>query len=59
MATAPQIGIRLTPEDLAILEALHEKLGIGSRTDIVRLAIRRLAQLEGLEVPSPKKKRSK
>jgi hypothetical protein len=49
MATI-QTGIRFTDEDRAVLDALRAKLGLGSRTDVVRLALRRLAELEKVEV---------
>lgn len=54
MVTAIQVGIRLTEEDLGLLDALRSKTGIGNRTDVVRLAIRKLAAAEGVEAP-PKK----
>jgi hypothetical protein len=57
MVTAPQVGIRFTEEDLAILETLQAKTGIGNRTDVVRLAIRKFAEAEGVELPKPRKKR--
>ena len=41
------IALRFTEEDLGIFEALNAKLGL-NRTDIVRLAIRRLADLENI-----------
>ncbi len=55
MVTATQIGIRFTDEDLALVAALQAKTGIGNRTDVLRLAIRRLAEAEGVELPKPKK----
>ena len=45
-----QTGIRFTDEDRAVLDALRAKLGLGSRTDVVRLALRRLAELEKVNV---------
>ncbi len=60
MATIPQIGLRLTGTDLQFIELLKEKTGIATRTDVVRLALRRLAEQEGVWVPHasllPKKK---
>jgi hypothetical protein len=38
-------GVRFTPEDRRILQALHAKLGVGT-AQILRLAIRRLAEIE-------------
>jgi hypothetical protein len=57
MVTATQIGIRFTGEDLALVAAIQAKTGIGNRTDVLRLAIRRLAEAEGVELPKPKKKK--
>lgn len=58
MATPKQVGIRLTTQDLELLSALQVKTGIGNRTDVIRLAIRRLAEMEGVvPIPPPKKKR--
>lgn len=55
MVTAQQTAIRFTPDDLAILDALQEALGL-NRSDVVRLAIRRLAKLEGVELTATKKR---
>ena len=55
MVTATQIGIRFTDEDLALIAALQAKTGIGNRTDVVRLAIRKLAEAEGVKPSKPKK----
>src|SRR5579859_2601922 len=57
MVTARQVGIRFTDEDLALLDALQSRTGIGNRTDVVRLAVRKLAQAEGVSVPVPKPKK--
>ena len=43
--TTPTITMRLDPESLALCAALEQKLG-QTRTAIVKLAIRRLAELE-------------
>jgi hypothetical protein len=61
MVTATQIGVRFTDEDLALVAALQAKTGIGNRTDVIRLALRRLAQAEGVEIPpvSQRPKKSK
>lgn len=57
MATATKhVGIRLTSEDLALVEALMAKTGIGNRTDVIRLAIRRLAEVEGVHAKPIKKR---
>jgi Arc/MetJ-type ribon-helix-helix transcriptional regulator len=59
MVTATQIGIRLTDEDLAIIASLQERTGIGNRTDVIRLALRRLADAEGVQLahkPKPKRR---
>jgi hypothetical protein len=57
MVTAKQIGIRFTDEDIALLAALMAKTGIGNRTDVVRLAVRKLAQSEGVDLPKPRPKK--
>lgn len=51
-----QTAIRFTPDDTALLDALQRKLGVVSRTEIVRIALRRLAEQEGvtLEANPPK-----
>ena len=46
-----QIGLRFTLEDLAITEAIRLKTGISNRSDVIRLAIRRLAAIEGVVWP--------
>jgi hypothetical protein len=40
--------MRLVDDDVDLLDALKDKLGLASRTDVVRLAIRRLAEIEGV-----------
>jgi hypothetical protein len=49
-------AFRLTDDDLTILDALQAKTGI-NRTDVVRLALRKLAEAEGIQLPKPKKQR--
>ena len=49
MITSKQTALRLTPIDLDILDALRLKTGIQTRTELMRLAIRRLAQSEGVD----------
>jgi len=56
MVTATQIGIRFTDVDLALIEEIQAKTGIGNRTDVVRLAIRTLAKAQGIELPSTRRK---
>ena len=48
VANAKLTAFRLTEADRAYLDTLEDKLGF-SKTDVVRLALRRLAELEGLE----------
>lgn len=58
MVESTQIGIRFTEEDLDLIEAIKARTGISNRTDVIRLAIRRLATAEGIDVSKqPKKKR--
>jgi len=40
--------VRFTSEDLQIIERLQRRLGLGM-VQVIRLAIRRLAQLENLD----------
>lgn len=56
MAGLVQVAIRFTKEDLEIIEAIQAKTGISTRTDVLRLALRRLAASEGVEIAVPKKK---
>lgn len=58
MATpAPlQFNMRISPEDLAYIEAIQAKTGIANKADVFRLALRRLAETEGVQ-PNLKKKR--
>jgi hypothetical protein len=46
----PHITIRRRPEDDVILDALMRRLGIG-QSAVIRLALWRLAQAEGVELP--------
>lgn len=46
-----QTAFRFTDEDLALLDALRSKVGVLSRTEVVRMAIRVLAEREGLKLP--------
>jgi hypothetical protein len=59
MTTAKQTAFRFTPADLALLEALQRKLGIVNRTEIIRLALRRLADLEGVATALDAPRKSK
>lgn len=54
MVNSPTIGIRFTPEDLALLDALAKKEE-RSRSDIVRRAIRAYAEQAGVAGKSKKK----
>ena len=47
-----QTTVRFTEQDLALLAALQEKTGIVSRTEILRRAIRILAEREKVALPS-------
>jgi hypothetical protein len=50
MAATKQTTMRFTPADLAILDALQEHTGISNQTDVLRLALRALADREGLRL---------
>ena len=45
---AKTTSIRLTDEDHAFLEALAGALGLGSKTAVMRFAVRKLAREHGL-----------
>lgn len=47
---------RLAVLDVAILDAVSGKLGLSSRADALRYAIRRTAEAENLEAKTPKAK---
>jgi hypothetical protein len=47
-------AFRLTDEDLAFVDALQAKMGI-TRTDVIRIAVRRLAEAERVKLSGPKK----
>jgi hypothetical protein len=49
VANAKLTAFRLTEADRAYLDTLENKLR-STKTDVVRLALRRLAELEGLEL---------
>lgn len=49
VANAKLTAFRLTEADRAYIDTLEDKLGF-SKTDVIRLALRRLAELEGLEL---------
>jgi hypothetical protein len=55
MVTATQVGIRFTEDDTALIRAIMVRTGIMNRTDVVRLAIRRLAAAEGIPLPTPRR----
>lgn len=50
--TSIPTGIRFTPEDKRIMQALRRKLGV-KPSEIVRLAIRKLAEIERVGEPEP------
>lgn len=46
-----QVGIRFSAEDFELAEALRKKMGIRTRSDVIRLGLRRLATSEGVIWP--------
>ncbi len=58
MPESPIVGIRLTPEDVALLEALerHEER---SRSDVIRRAIRAYAASLGVTAAPAKRSKAK
>ena len=59
MATVKQTAVRFTPDDLELLDALQRKTGIQSRTDVLRMAIRALAEAHGVTIEPAKPQRPK
>jgi hypothetical protein len=49
MADVQRFDMRADPETARLMDVLSRRLGIG-RSALMRLAIRRLAQLEGIEL---------
>lgn len=45
-----QTAFRLNRVELTLMDELCERLGVSTRTDIVRLAVRRLATAEGIDI---------
>jgi Arc/MetJ-type ribon-helix-helix transcriptional regulator len=45
---------RLTEHALELIERLNEKLGLSSQTAVVELAIRKLAESEGVKLETKK-----
>jgi hypothetical protein len=54
MATAKTTTIRMTAEDLAILDAAQEKHGMVSRSEALRFVLRFYARGDGIEIGKPK-----
>lgn len=52
MARLKQTTMRFTEGDQALLEALEAHTGITNQTDVIRLAIRALAEREGMRIPA-------
>ena len=51
MSDVQRFDMRADPETARLMDLLSKRLGIG-RSALMRLAIRRLAQLEGIEIDS-------
>lgn len=52
MPRAPSRTYRLDPETLKLMAALAQKLGV-AQTDILRIAVRRMAAVEGVASTPP------
>ena len=59
MATAKTTTMRMTADDLAILEAAQERIGLVSRSEALRFILRHYAKAEGIVVGKPKPKPKK
>lgn len=49
MATTKTTTIRFTPHDAAVLDLLQRKLGIVNQSDVLRMALRALAEAHGID----------
>ena len=58
MPNSPAIGLRLPPDELALLDALAEREE-RSRSDVIRRAIRAYAKALGVEAKPPRKTKGK
>ena len=54
MATSKATAIRFTDEDVALVAALRQKLGVISTTEVVRMALRALAERQGVVLTTKK-----
>jgi hypothetical protein len=54
MATVKATAFRFTDEDLAIIDAIQQYTGTGTRIDALRVALRGYQRAEGIEVPRSK-----
>ena len=59
MAATHQSTVRFTDEDVEILDAIQAKTGIVSRAEILRRAIRKLAEVEGVPPTRKRGRRSR
>ena len=53
MATTRQTSLRLTDDDERLLSALQSHLGVVSRSELIRMALRELAKAHGVPIPKP------
>lgn len=58
MATTRTAGIRLTDDDVLILDEIQARIGVVTQSDAFRFALRFWAKAEGFEL-KPKAKRAK
>lgn len=49
MATAKATTVRFTAHDVALLDVLQRKLGIVNQSDVLRMALRALAEAHGID----------
>jgi hypothetical protein len=53
-STTKQTAFRFTDDDLAVLDAILEHLGMHSRTEALRVVLRGYARAEGIEIKRAK-----
>ena len=54
-----QTTVRFTDEDIALLEAIQARTGIVSRSEVLRRAIRVMAEREGVRLQAPRQRRKR
>ena len=59
MATVKQVTVRLTGDDLALIELVQNHAGLIARADALRFALRECVRSLGIDVKKPKAAKTK